>query len=183
MSQVIAKLLEDHRRMTVLLDMLEREISHYLAGFALNHFLIETILDYLTNFPRKCHHPVENLILQRMTIRSPAHAPYLREIIAEHERLKYLLDIFITTFEQEKSGQVIRPYRLAKDIRSYMEYLRWHMEREESLFFPAAEKILFQSDWDIIETRMNDKGDPIFGREADRQYRALHKVLVDWGEK
>ncbi len=183
MSQIIAKLLEDHRRMTVLLDMLEREMDDYLAGNSLNQFLIETIVDYLVTFPRACHHPIENFILRRLNIRSPSLGAYGREIIIEHERLSRLLDNFMATFELAKSGKNASRETLATAVRRYTDFLRWHMEREESIFLPAAERALQQSDWDIIETRMNDKGDPVFGRETDRQYRALHKVLVEWAGK
>lgn len=183
MSQVIAKLLEDHRRMTVLLDMLEREVSAYLAGSPLDLFLIETILDYLTNFPRRCHHPIENSILRRLNIRSPSLGAYAREIIIEHERLNRLLDDFIAKLEYAKSGTELSRQPLVTAVRRYIEFLRWHMEREESIFLPAAEKALTQGDWDVIETQMNAKGDPVFGRETDRQYRALHKVLVEWAGK
>ena len=181
MSQVIAKLLEDHRRMTVLLGVLERKIVEFSKGESLNFFLIETILDYIVNFPQRCHHPIENFILKSLIRRNPELGKDAAEIVSEHDTLVTLISRFSADVEKVKLEEPILRDRLVDTVQEYKELLLQHMQKEETIFFPAAEEALMQADWDVIETRMRDKGDPVFGREADREYRALHKVIVEWG--
>ncbi|MDF2367987.1 MAG: hemerythrin domain-containing protein [Sneathiella sp.] len=181
MSQVIAKLQEDHRRMTVLLEVLERETVAFSKGENLNFFMVETILDYIVNFPQRCHHPIENFLLKSLTRRNYEAGAVAAEILNEHEELTNIISRFAKEVEQVKLEEPILRENLVNTVREYKELLLEHMHKEETIFFPAAEQSLIQADWDVIETRMRDKGDPVFGREADREYRALHKVIVDWG--
>ena len=183
MSQVIAKLLEDHRRMTVLLGVLDREVDNFAEGESLNFFLIETILDYMTNYPEKCHHPIENVILKNLTARNRPMGEKAAKIITQHETVNKLITEFANAFERVQLEETQLREDLITAARNYRDYLLHHMKEEEEIFFPAAEEALYQSDWDIIETRLRDKGDPVFGRDADREYRALHKVIVEWGER
>jgi len=183
MSQVIAKLLEDHRRMAVLLDVLEREINEFSKGETLNFFLIETILDYMTNYPQTCHHPVEEVVHKILLRRNPSFEEDAFDILKEHETLTSLTTRFSEAFERIRLEQTQLRDDLVGAARDFQDYHLKHMQEEEAVLFPAAESALYQSDWDIIEMRLSDKGDPIFGREADREYRALHKVIVDWGER
>lgn len=183
MSQVIAKLLEDHRRMTVLLEVLEREVKRFSEGVSLNFFLVEALLDYMMNFPQKCHHPIENLMLRSLSARDEARGAAAAEIFRDHDVITHLGMHFSDVFQQIKLQEPVPRELLVDAVQDYREFLLRHMEAEETIFFPAAEEVLYPSDWDVIETRLADKGDPVFGREADRQYRALHKVIVEWGER
>lgn len=181
MSEVIAKLQEDHRRMEVLLGVLDRKIADFTRGNNLNLFMIRTILDYIVNFPQKCHHPIENFLLKSLTHRNPKMGKISAEILNEHEKLTNTITRFVREVERIKLGETILSEKLIVTLNAYEDLLMQHMNKEELIFFPAAEKYLIQADWDIIETRMRDKGDPVFGRNADREYRALHKVIIEWG--
>ncbi|WP_281351286.1 hemerythrin domain-containing protein [Sneathiella litorea] len=183
MSQVIAKLLEDHRRMAVLLEVFERETNLSTEDNNLNFLLIDTMLDYILNFPQKCHHPIENSILKSLVRRDPEKGEIATIIVNEHEKLTNLIIQLADKIARVKLEDPLFREDLVNTVREYRELLLQHMQKEETIFFPAAEEALFQADWDIIETRMRDKGDPVFGREADRQYRALHKVIIEWGGK
>ncbi|MCC3306295.1 hemerythrin domain-containing protein [Sneathiella sp. HT1-7] len=183
MSQVIAKLQEDHRRMSVLLEVLEREVVTFSKGNSLNFFMVETILDYIVNFPQRCHHPIENFLLKSLTRRNPEAGAVGAEILDEHEELTNIITRFSNEVKRVKLEEPILREELLETVCEYKAILHQHMRKEETIFFPAAAKSLIQADWDVIETRMRDKGDPVFGREADREYRALHKVIVDWGQR
>jgi hemerythrin-like domain-containing protein len=169
--------------MTVLLEVLERELTKIVDGEKLNFFMIDTILDYIVNFPQRCHHPIENFLLKSLIRRNPNAGAAATKILDEHEKLTMLISRFAHEIECAKWQQQIVRADLIRTVREYNSLLLQHMYKEETIFFPAAEEALIQADWDVIETRMQDKGDPVFGREADREYRALHKVIVEWGGK
>jgi len=183
MSEVIAKLQKDHRRMEVILGVLDRKIANLTEGNNLNLFMIRTILDYIVNFPQKCHHPIENFLLRSLTRRNPQAGAISAEILNEHEMLANIVTRFVHDVECIEPGAPILKDELVATLNAYEDLLVQHMQKEEEFFFPAAEEYLIQADWDVIETRMRDKGDPVFGREADREYRALHKVIIEWGGK
>ena len=72
MPRAIAQLQLDHRNMTRLLDLLRRELDAYRAGQALDVDLLGSIMEYSLHYPDLCHHPLENLIYEKLVQRDPA---------------------------------------------------------------------------------------------------------------
>ncbi|MEX0582814.1 MAG: hemerythrin domain-containing protein [Sneathiella sp.] len=180
MSQVIAKLEEDHRRMAVLLKLLDREMESFSKGHALDFFLIETVLDYMLNFPDLCHHPIEDIIKEQLDLQETGATKATRDLCSEHEKLSGMTRRFAAAVQAVQNEETLPREHLIKLAEEYRDFLFQHMKYEETEFFPAAQKHLSPQDWEMIERRMGDKADKLFGREADREYRALHKVIVDW---
>ncbi|MCF8469063.1 MAG: hemerythrin domain-containing protein [Sneathiella sp.] len=183
MSRVIAKLEEDHRRMAVLLRLLDREIENFSKGQALDFFLIETVLDYMLNFPDLCHHPIEDIIREQLDHLDAGAAKATRDLCRDHEKLSAMTRRFAAAVQAVQNEQTLPREHLIKLAEEYRDFLLQHMKYEETEFFPAAQKLLSPQDWEMIEKRLGDKADKLFGREADREYRALHKVIVEWGDK
>ena len=183
MSQVIAKLEEDHRRMAILLKLLDREIENFSAGQVLDFFLIETVLDYMLNFPDLCHHPIEDIIREQLDHHDLGTAKAKRDLCREHEKISGMTRRFAAAVRAVQNEETLPRAHLVKLAEEYRDFLFQHMKYEETEFFPAAQKLLSPEDWKMIERRMGDKADKLFGREADREYRALHKVILEWGDK
>lgn len=180
MSEIISKLQEDHRRMLVLIQIMDREIESFSKGGPFDYFLIETVLDYMRNFPDLCHHPTEDLVYAHMKKRDAKAAEIVGDLEAEHEALGELARRFTAALNSVQQDTTLPRDWFTERARDYREALANHIRMEEALFFPAALKALTAEDWREIEEKATDKDDPLFGHKADREYRALHKIIVDW---
>jgi hemerythrin-like domain-containing protein len=66
MAETIGELLQEHRNMAKLLDLLEAELAVYREGGVADFDLIRDIMDYTTSWPERYHHPKENLIFAKL---------------------------------------------------------------------------------------------------------------------
>ena len=183
MSKVVWKLREDHRNMARLLNLVGREIDVFEKGEHPDYELIETILDYLMNFPDHLHHPVEDMIYRKLEARDPEAVKSIGDLTGEHERLYQSIHRFFAALQNVLQDETLPRDWFSGVAREYHDSLLRHMQMEEVLFLPAAMRALSAEEWKEIETELGNEKDPLFGGEADRRYKALHKEIMDWSEE
>ncbi len=64
--------------------------------------------------------------------------------------------------------------------RSFLDFYRDHIAKEEERFFPAALEALTAKDWQDIEARLSERADPLFGREQEARFVALRQEILAW---
>jgi hypothetical protein len=57
------------------------------------------------------------------------------------------------------------------------------MAKEERLLFPSAVKALRAEDWAEINTRLNDRKDPLFDNSTEKKFHALQQTIVRWEQE
>jgi hemerythrin-like domain-containing protein len=65
-------------------------------------------------------------------------------------------------------------------VHDFIEHQRQHMDKEERLLFPAAVKGLRPDDWAEIDTRLNDRKDPLFNGVIETKFQALQRTILRW---
>jgi len=180
MSKVIWKLREDHRNMARLLSLVGREINALREGEVPDYYLVESILDYLMNFPDLSHHPIEDMVYAKLKERDADAADALGNLSDEHQNLDTLIKRFSAALKNVLADETLPRDWFAGIASDYQETLLRHMQMEEVLFFPPAMRALTADDWKEIEDRMTEGKDPLFGGETDRKYKALHKEITEW---
>lgn len=63
MIEIIEVLREEHRNIEKLLRVLERELSVFDRGDHPDYVVIEAVVDYFKDYPDRCHHPKEDIIV------------------------------------------------------------------------------------------------------------------------
>jgi hemerythrin-like domain-containing protein len=74
MTEIMSMLVNDHRNMTRIIDVLDRQIGSLDRTGSTDYGLVQHILEYLLDYPTRVHHPVEDLVYGRLSIRDPAAA-------------------------------------------------------------------------------------------------------------
>ncbi len=183
MSATIDKLRDEHRKMAKLLGLLNREIQAFGENKSVDLELVESILEYNLLFPDACHHPKEDVVFQCLCERDPEAAKAVGDLAEEHEELHALTSRFAMAVQN-----VLQDYELPRDwfyevADEYMRFMRRHMQMEEVVFFPAAERILTEDDWKAVDARVFSKVDPLFDDHADERYESLRQaILLSEGE-
>ncbi len=183
MSATINMLREEHRKLADLLVLLSREIQAFGKKKPVDFELVNSILEYNLNFPDACHHPKEDVVFQHLSERDPEAAKAVGDLALEHEELHALTTRFATAVEN-----ILRDHELPRDwfceiAEEYMRFMRRHMQMEEVVFFPAAERILTEDDWKAVDAQVFRKVDPLFDDHADDRYESLRlAILLSEGE-
>lgn len=178
MSATIDKLRDEHRNMAKLLTLLNREVLAFSNGESADFELVESILEYSLNFPNACHHPKEDVLYERLCERDAEAAKAVGDLGGEHEELHAL-----TMRLSQAVENVLRDRELPRDwfaevAGEYIRFLRRHMQMEEVVFFPAADRVLTDEDWSAVDEQVFGKTDPLFDGETDGHYESLRQAIL-----
>lgn len=175
----VMKLLEDeHLNMLRLLDVLERQIDAFSYGGAPNYEIIDAVLEYTIHFPGVSHHPMEDLIHQRILDRDPSAARGIGDIIGQHVELESLLGRLATAVNNVHLDVEIPRREVEELARHLLTAYRDHIVQEDRDFFPVARRVLTDDDWAEIGATVHELEDPLFGPRITDAYRNLHNEIV-----
>lgn len=178
MSATMDKLRAEHRNMARLLKLLDREVQAFNNGESPDFELVESIMEYNQNFPDACHHPKENVVYKILCERDEEAAKAVGNLAKEHEELHTLAMRLATAVENVMDDHSL-PRGWFSDVASeYQRFLLRHMQMEEVVFFPAAERVLTEEDWKAVDQEVFDKDDPVFDSEADERYESLRQAIM-----
>src|SRR3974390_79247 len=75
---------QEHSNMESLLCILERELNVFGCGDRPDYEVILAVIDYFRDYPDACHHPKENLIVEKLKARDPVASASIGDLEAEH---------------------------------------------------------------------------------------------------
>jgi hemerythrin-like domain-containing protein len=137
------------------------------------------MLFYVDEFPERLHHPKESqLLFPLLRRRCPEIGAVLDRLDRDHgegERAIRNLEHALLAFE------VLGPGRAAafeQALQRYVDDYLAHMALEESQVLPAAERVLSESDWAVLDRAFAANRDPLTGHPVDDVYRPLFSKIV-----
>ena len=91
---VIDILRQEHRNIETLLLVLERELGVFARGERPDYEVVHAVIAYFQVYPDVYHHPLENLVFERLKARDPTAVENIGDLAGEHrigsERLRDL---------------------------------------------------------------------------------------------
>lgn len=178
MTALVQDILREHRSLSRVLALLERQVEAFEAGEGFDAELWHLILDYLRDFPEQVHHPKEDLIYRRLMERGGEAAAALADLEAEHARLKATLDRLAGLVEAVERDVELPRSLLAGAARDFLAFQRSHMAREEDTFLPRAERCLTPADWQAVAGRAERRADPLFDEKQAERFAALRGAIL-----
>lgn len=179
-SSILQKLNSDHKDIARILYCLRAQIKDF-ENPDIEHSLTQiiNILDYISTVPERWHHPVEDLVFNRLLEKNPPHPEQLRAVLQEHEYLERLTQELRNAFEQVSIDISVPLSRLYRTADIYLSRQMLHMDAEEAVLFPMAEEYLVESDWLDIE-RGAAKVLESFDDRARKAYKELCEEILDF---
>jgi hemerythrin-like domain-containing protein len=172
-ADLLADLREDHRNMTIMLDLLERETGRIRDGEKPDYELIHDIMRYMTVYSDAVHHPKEDVLYGAMKAENPAAAAGLERVEPEHVELARLGEALRNDVEAIASGAAVTRARILEDTRGYIERLRAHMNWEESDLFRRADDLVAAEEAMFVDISHLNRLDPVFGPEREHSFANL----------
>jgi hemerythrin-like domain-containing protein len=183
MTRLIDVLREEHRNIEKLLGVLEQELVVFDRRERPDYETLQAVVDYFAEYPARCHHPKEDMIVDVLKMRDPAAARAAGDIETDHrqegERLRRLAE----TIENVRNGGELPRQAVDDVVRDFIAHERRHIEAEERALFPAAVKVLRPADWARIDARMSDARDPLFNTTVEQKFRALAERILQWEQE
>lgn len=173
---------QEHRNLYRVVNMLDQLVRDHEDGHRLDFTFMEDLVGYIDTFTDRYHHPKEDEFLFRLLRqRDPSSAAILEELEAEHVNCPVSLDRLkrdLTAFKNAPTDEAMR-IRFTTAVHDYLRFQTKHLQKEEGVVIPMAQKALTETDWDEIDAAFASNDDPVFGPDARKEARAMYSRIVN----
>jgi len=181
MPSAITVIRDEHRSLAAVLRGLQHVIADArVSGSAPDFQLLHAMLEYIHQFPDRLHHPKEDEYVYRLLrLRSNEASETLDRLKEEHlAEPGWLADLraALEACEHDPKG-AFEP--LADKVEAYVASHFEHMNKEEDIVLPLAERALTKEDWAEIDAAFAANDDPLVGVTTQRKFRELFRRIVN----
>ncbi len=177
MSTIMEQLKADHGNVSHLLDTLDAQVAIVHEEGNADFELMHDIMVYMSHYPDHTHHPIEDLVFQKLTSHDSSADGVVSQLKREHKALAEKGQRFTEMLQRVVDGAMVERDLLENSGRDYIAFLRSHMEVEDSDAFPRAEQALSDKDWEDVATSIEARTDPIFGPIVADEFRSLYDYI------
>ena len=175
---LLVQLHQDHINLSRLLELMELKVQKLKAGDTPNFLLLSELVDYIGNYADQYHHPREDHMYHYFSGRDSALDAHLQKCEAEHMDLKQASKVINETVDAVMHDAVIPMTDFIDQLESFLSRERDHLDYEETIIFPGIEQIAKPNDWEVLEQKLPEPADPLFGEKQGENYRELYKALL-----
>lgn len=171
----------EHRSLGAVVDGLQYLVREMRAKEgAPDYRLLHAMLYYIREFPERLHHPKEDVYLfaavKRRTHEADAVITDLKGEHAQGESLLNDLTVALSVYEAGAPGGL---ERFAASVEKFTGFYWRHMQKEEDLVLPVAERVLSDEDWREIHAAFRANRDPNYAADTDEEFRRLFTRIVN----
>ena len=178
MSALLEILHQDHKNYAVLLKLLRTETTKLEQGDEPDFVRMYDIMNYMVSYPDAYHHPHEELIFDVLDALEPGCSTDTRTLVAEHRQQAQTGLALRDALNAVINGAIIPVDRIVDNVGAYLELFWKHMNLEEKTVYPKAEAVLEDSDWQMIDDKLSQVEDPLFGAVVNAQYEKLYHGII-----
>jgi hemerythrin-like domain-containing protein len=134
----------EHELILKVLDCLERLAAEALGPERLDRVSAEQALDFLRSFADRCHHAKEeDLLFPALVAKGmPRDAGPIAVMLSEHEQGREAVACMGRAVDDAQADVPGAAQRFAQYAGSYVTLLRAHIQKENQVLFPMADRIL-----------------------------------------
>lgn len=177
MSAIMEQLKSDHRNIARLLATLEEQMDVVRSEGNADFELVHDIMTYMTHYPDHTHHPMEDLMFQKLVRYDSSAEDVVERLAREHGGLAEKGRRFLEMLRHVVDGALVERDVLENAGRDYVEFLKSHMAVEDSEAFPKAEQMLTEEDWADVASNLEARADPVFGPIIADEFRSLYEYI------
>ncbi len=176
----MTELREDHRNMTIVLDLMDSLVEQMEAGKDPDFELLDEIMRYMTVYPDSVHHPKEDIVYEQLRGERPDLAEDLDHVPDDHNDIAHLGSLLRDEVEAINAGAAVRRDKMIEDTTAYVLRLRNHMRWEEEDLFKRIDRMLDDEPRKVDISDLEHIRDPVFELEIEAGFRRLLASLKPW---
>ena len=170
---LLTRLGEDHKRIEKVLNLIERELNKFNNDDEEENLIaVRDALEYMQAYPDAIHHPIEErmfAVLGQLSTEliSAAEQQTIETLQAQHTEILNRTKALQQDVDNILNDVVCPIERLMLHLKAYVDLQREHMQTENSILFPLAQRCLGSKDWALLEAELNTQTDPLFDGTFD----------------
>jgi hemerythrin-like domain-containing protein len=141
--------------------------------------IVLAVIDYFKDYPDSCHHPKENMIVEKLKARDPIAAATVGELEAQHQEGARRLRRVAQAVERVLSDQDLPRQTVHDIIADFVKQERQHMDMEERVVFPTALNALRPEDWADIALKWADRYDAFYQPGFEQKFNTLRRNILE----
>jgi hemerythrin-like domain-containing protein len=144
MTNVTAVMVEEHKLILRMIDLVEKNTRLAEAGrFTDWDFFIDAV-DFIRNFADRFHHSKEEDILFKSLVENgmPAENSPVAAMLMAHDQGRAFVRNMESAARKALAGEPDQTPILADNAYGYINLLRDHIDKENTILYPLAERVL-----------------------------------------
>lgn len=172
---------KEHKIVLLVLNGAEREAKAIQNTNKVNVEKISKMVDFFRNFTDKCHHAKEEgYLVPKMEERGISRESkpisfMLKEHIKGREKVKAIAE----ALPKAKKGDSSAIKSVKDNLFTYVQLLRGHIEREDDILFPMADRVFTAEDQEALGEAFEKVEAEEMGEGVHEKY---HKLAHELGE-
>ena len=179
MVEIIEMLLQEHRGIEKLLDVVEKELNVFDRGERPDYEVINAVIDFFQKYPDSCHHPKEDIIYEKFKTRAPERAASITDLRDEHRQVALRLRRVAQAIDNVLEDHDLLRENVDRIVRDFIDSERKHIAVEDQEVFPAIVDALRPEDWADIALKLADRFSPPSEADFEEQFSTLRRNILD----
>ncbi|HQP29854.1 MAG TPA: hemerythrin domain-containing protein [Deltaproteobacteria bacterium] len=178
--QPTEELKHEHDIILRVLDAASFEVLRISQTYKINPGKTAAMLDFFKGFVDRCHHTKEELHLFPMMGRrgQPRETGPLAIMTEEHIMGRIYLKTAAKALTLVDKGDQASIDEVGGNLGAYVDLLKAHIAKENTILFPLADSILTPQDQAELEKAFAEVESSIIGPEAHEKYHQLANELA-----
>ncbi len=172
-ANILTELRQDHKNMSLMLKLLERESNLIYDGEEPDFELLHDVMHYMTIYPDAVHHPKEDRLYAELRAVRPDLSTGFERITMDHRHIAELSIILKNDIASINSGTFVRRKAVVGNALRYVNTLRGHMQWEELDLFRRVDEMISEGHELIDTANFSQTTDPVFGPEVEENFARL----------
>jgi hemerythrin-like domain-containing protein len=170
-------LIQEHKSIKVMLGIMKNIADNISDSKGVDPDDIEQIVGFLRTFADKCHHGKEEDALFPAMVAAglPQKSGPIAVMLNDHVLGRNYINAIETGVKNYRAGQSAQS--IADGLLNYVDLLRAHILKEESILFPMADRILGEETQEQIAGRFELIEEEVIGHGIHEQYHELLEHL------
>lgn len=168
----------EHRHIVSVMQLFSEQLKSIEDGDFVDPHVLFEIMEYITTWPDRFHHPREDLIYSRVAELDAKAADAVDTLQRDHDYSAKRGRKLLADIESWQAGEVTGA-AVVKRGREYISHTYEHMNVEEKVVFPHIETVLTLDDWRELaeDDSLKAVSLPVFGPRVQREFRSLARRL------
>jgi hemerythrin-like domain-containing protein len=163
----------------VVLEAAEREATRIEATAKVDNPRLEQLSDFFRNFADACHHRKEEEHLFKLLKKKPPLRGPVAVMLQEHEMGRGFLRSVKEGLAAWAQGNPAGAMQVVEGLRSYAELLRAHIDKENQVLFPMADRVLTPAEQEQLTVTFERVEKEEVGEGVHEQYHRMALQLAE----
>jgi hemerythrin-like domain-containing protein len=174
----------EHTVILLVVDAMERQAAAIRAGGPLDAEAVEKMVEFTREFSDGCHHAKEERVLfPTLQEASPMANGPVTVMLGEHDQGRAYVRAITAALPAAAAGDEAAKMTVADNLAGYATLLRMHIEQENQVLFPFAERTLSAEDTAHLAREFERIEEEETGAGVHEIYDAMAHELAGHGEQ